>query len=223
MIRVAILMPSCGQRGLANLARDAIARYNPEVAHDVFLLDHDPWSEEGSAANHRALSTLRPRLYGGDDYTHVFIMHDDALPLRSGWLSFLLSKPMPAAAMVSRRSGRGHSSGTLFMAEMFEWMELAPEMPEYDVAESVPVGWSARTIAWRPREHDAWALRPRIEPWMALFDCDLSCDDGFADGAAFYAHLGGGTIGATGTPPTSRTHRHRVESWIVAAREELGL
>lgn len=213
-------MPSCGQRGLANLARDAIARFTAGVPHDVFLLDHDPWEEEGGEANARALASLREAVEG---YSHVFIMHDDALPLRAGWLSTLLANRLPAAAIVSARSGRGHAAGTLFEGEMFGWTDLWPKLPDYDVAESVPLGWGAPLIRWRgPGSTAGW------EPpdWMRPHACDIALDDGrppFYAGVPFYVHLGGGTIGSAETPLNQRAHQERIERWIRAARQGLGL
>lgn len=220
-LRVAILMPSCGQRGLANLARDAIAKFTTDVPHDVYLLDHDPWEEEGGAANLRALEHLR---YATDDsHTHIFIMHDDALPIRSGWLTTLLTKPLPAAAIVNPRSDRGHSAGTLFDAYDFGGMDLAPKLPDYDVAESVPCGWRAPLIRWRgPGSTYGWGP----PDWMLPHSCDVALDDGrppFYAGVPFYVHLGGGTIGTADTPLNQRAHQDRIERWIRAARKELGL
>ena len=222
MTRVAVLIPSCGQRALANLARDAIAKFTTDVAHDVYLLDHDPWDEVGGDAHLRALRLLRTAIQTVEDYSHVFIMHDDALPLRAGWLGMLLARPQPAAAIVSRRNGRGHSAGTLFDRQMFSVMILSPKLPEHDVAESVPCGWGGAQIAWRPPKLGAFKIEPPtlvgIE-WALQFDCDIALDAA----APFYVHLGGGTIGATGTRPDSAAHRARIFSWIRAARWGLGL
>jgi len=203
--RVAILIPSSGERALANLARDAIARFTQDVPHDVFLLDHGPWDERGGEANALALRMLRGALdrAGAAGYSHVFIMHDDALPVRAGWLSYLLRQPLPAAAIVSRRSQRGHSAGTLFDVATFATMNLAPKMPEYDVAESVEPGWRATML------------------YQAAFrghTCDVACDD---RAIPFYVHLGGGTIGASAFKAGSRAQRQRLDSWITAMRTVL--
>ena len=212
--RVAILMPSSGQRALANLARDAIASFTG-VPHDVLLLDHTPYPGCSSDAAHlRALETLRMALCG---HSHVFLMHDDALPLRKGWLSLLLSKPGPAAAIVSHRSGRGQSAGTLFPMDIFRKMDLRPNLPAYDVAESVPAGWRASMVAWRgPESSSVW----KLPAWMRDFDCDIAVDK---HGGAFYAHLGGGTIGTPGGWGGSSAHDQRIAAWIAAARTGLGL
>ena len=216
MTRVAILMPSCGQRALANLARDAIAAFTTDVAHDVYLLDHDPWKkEEGGAAHLHALMCLR-HCAGYGDYSHVFLMHDDALPIRDGWLQTLLEHRPPAAAIVSRRSGRGHSAGTLYDWPTFRALDLRPNLPDYDVAERVPLGWGTLPIAWRgPGSAAGW------EPpeWMRLHACDIALDAG----RPFYVHLGGGTIGTAGAWGNSAAHRERIASWVRAARLGLGL
>lgn len=208
MTRVAILITSAGQRQLADLARAAIAKFTTEP-HDVFLIDHGAWQELGSDANAKALTLLRGAVTR--DYSHVFIMHDDALPIADGWLSLLLSKPLPAAAMVSQRSQRGHSAGTLFDAATFRTMKLTPSLPEYDVAESVPLGWGAD----RHDHRGGCACRE----WWSLSECDVA----LADGTPFYLHLGGGTIGAGSMRPDSWEHRTRLTAWVQAATGGLGL
>lgn len=212
MTRVAILIPSFGQRGLANLARDAIAAYTWDVPHDVFLLDHGygEWEDEGSMANSTALQILRNALTA--DYTHVFIMHDDSLPVRAGWLTYLMDKPKPAGAIVSARSGRGHSAGTLFTIGDFMQTGLFPALPHYDVAESRPSGWVAKNMAWRGKGSCGDWEPPN---WMQPYECDVALDD---MGQPFLVHLGGGTIGAGNTHPKSEAHRIRIETWIRAAR-----
>lgn len=212
MTRVAVLIPSYGQRGLANLARDAIAAFTQDVPHDVFLLDHGSgeWPVTGSDANATALMMLAPRWT--HYYTHTFLMHDDSLPVRAGWLSYLLDKPLPAGAIVSARSGRGHSAGTLFRTEHFEDLKVSPCLPHYDVAESEPSGWVAPLKAWRgPGSCGDW----QPPSWMAHHECDVALAD---DGQPFFVHLGGGSIGAGRTHPKSEEHRVRIATWIHAAR-----
>lgn len=209
-------MASSGQRALANLARDAIAKFT-SVPHDVFLLDHGPWDGRDAAQSHLlALQVLREAIHYRVQWTHVFLMHDDSLPLHDRWLDILLSKELPAAAIVSRRSGRGQSAGTLFDIETFLTMPLAPRLPTYDVAESVPTRWRAPNVHHEPGM-DLWDWKP--PKWILPFSCTLAIDD---DDRAFFAHLGGGTIGSTGSP-AGRLNQYRVDSWVDDTREELGL
>src|SRR3990167_165008 len=72
---VAVLIPSAGQRALANLARDAIAKFTQDVSHEVWLLDTAPDLAHGSEANGRALNRMIQALWRnplGHPLTHVF-------------------------------------------------------------------------------------------------------------------------------------------------------
>ena len=229
---VTFLIPACGERGLANLARDAIAKFTADVSHEVHLLDHQrgaPWPESGSESNALSLMTM---LRGVSPFaTHVFAMHDDALPIRAGWLSYLLSKPGPVVGVkLSQRSGMAHPSGVLWTREfaMENIDRIPPELPARDVGEFA-ASWCATAFTWRPDEHprESWIRGatptltrvsgdPRRWPWH--FDCDISLND---QGSPFYAHLGGGSIGAG--RESFWGHRRRVDAWIEAAREALGL
>ena len=205
---VAILLPSAGQRALANLARDAIAKFTTDVFHEVWLLDTAPDLAHGSDANGRALDRLIRAAAGkhGDDVSHVFLMHDDALPLRSGWLSYLLSKPGPIVGVkASERNGYAHGSGVLLDITFALTHSMIPGLPHRDVAE-FPPNWVAASYCHRPWM-DTW---PDRAAWWAPFSCDVSFDE---SGDRFYAHFGGGTL-------NDRPDR---DAWIRAAREALGL
>lgn len=232
MNHVAILIPAAGERQLANLARDAIAKYTTDVSHEVWLLDHPrgkPWPALGSEANAMALVAMIDGLR--HHVTHVFAMHDDALPIREGWLSYLLSKPGPVVGVkASQRNGYAHASGALWTRgfAMTHYVKMFPEMPTRDVGE-FPASWLATALCWRPEEdpRSNWVKgetpqgsRAHIDvrEWPWTFDCDLSFDD---DGLPFFIHLGGGTIGAGRENDTTRAKR--VTAWARAAREALGL
>src|SRR3990167_6463781 len=117
---VAVLIPSAGQRALASLAQDAIAAFTQDVSHDVRLLDHAGahvgWPVPGSEAVGLSLAHLRASLgLEALPPTHVFVMHDDALPLRAGWLTYLLSKPGPVTGVkLTEGTHMAHGSGVLF-------------------------------------------------------------------------------------------------------------
>ena len=210
---VAILLPSRGQRALANLARDAIAAFTADVSHEVWSLDHQgatdwPW---GSEANGLSLDTMLDAIKGFyvvQRASHVFAMHDDALPLRVGWLSYLLSKPGPVTGVkASQRNGYAHASGVLFTREFAVTHSMRPSLPERDAAEWPPA-WCATATCWRP---SVWRRFGRsADHWWQRFSCDVSFDD---DSKPFYIHRGGGTI-----------NRHQNNTvWIREARKALGL
>lgn len=226
---VALLIPAAGERQLANLARDAIAKYTTDVSHEVWLLDHpkgNPWPASGSEANAQALCSMIQGL--SVNVTHVFAMHDDSLPIRERWLSYLLSKPGPVVGVkASQRNGYAHPSGVLwdrgFAAS--HAIQMAPELPKRDAGE-FPASWLATAVCWRPLANPLanWVMgqtsRGRVGGfgWPWTFDCDVSFND---DGAAFFAHAGGGTIGAGRENDAARSKR--VTAWVRAAREALAL
>ena len=207
---VAILIPSAGQRGLANLARDAIAKFTTDVSHEVWLLDTAPDVIHGSQANGRALDRLIQAATVswalGAKPTHVFCMHDDVLPLRAGWLSYLLAQPGPVVGVkASERNGYAHSSGVLFDAEFAVTHSMLPDLPRRDAGEW-PANSMMASICHRPGKHE-W---PRAPQWWHPFSCDLSVDN---EGNVLFIHLGGGTLNSR--PDTA--------AWIAAAREALDL
>ena len=211
---VAILIPSAEQRGLANLARDAIAKFTTDVSHEVWLLDTAPDLAHGSEANGRALDRMiraaeswvkhrPPRV------SHVFCMHDDALPLRPGWLSYLLGKPDQVGGVkASERNGFPHASGVLFDIDFALTHSMMPDLPKRDTAEWA--GWCAHSHCHRQ-------LCITCQPcWWAAFDCDVSLWKAVAPGSPwedFYAHFGGGSL----------NNRPDTAAWIAAAREALDL
>ena len=217
---VAFLIPSAGERGLANLARDAIAKFTTDVSHEVWLLDHPrgkPWPDNGSEANGAALQAMLLGL--GPDVTHVFAMHDDALPIRPGWLGYLLTKPGPVVALkISQRSGFAHASGVLWDAEFIRERitEIPADMPARDVAE-FPASWAARWGCHRVLVNLLPVICEFENQWWRRFDCDVS----YIEGSVAYLHFGGGTIGAGRENDAQRSRR--VAAWIEAARKGLAL
>lgn len=219
---VAILIPSAGQRALANLARDAIAKFTDDVSHEVWLRDEHPQCAEGSLRNGLALRALIEAATFSVDVTHVFCMHDDALPLRPGWLSYLLSKPGPVTGVkASQRNGYAHVSGVLFTRgfALTHSMGMLPDLPARDAGE-FPPDWVASAQAHKPSEGLYAKVRYGFTYWWEPFDCEVSFHE---DGDPFYIHLGGGTIGAGTTHPDSRAHQERISAWCAAARKGLGL
>jgi len=209
---VAVLIPSAGQRGLANLARDAIAKFTQDVSHEVWLLDTAPDLAHGSEANGRALNRMIQALWRnplGHPLTHVFCMHDDALPTRAGWLPYLLGKPDQVGGVkASERTGFPHASGVLFDMEFALMHSMLPDLPRRDTAEWA--GWCAHSHCHRQDYGDCSGS------WWETFDCDVSLWKGVAPGSPwedFYVHFGGGTL----------NHRPDTVAWIAAARKALDL
>lgn len=209
---VSILIPSCGQRALANLARDAIAAFTPDVSHDVRLLDHAwarrGWPQIGSVAVGESLAQLAAGLAVVRP-SHVFVMHDDALPLYAGWLSYLLQQPGPVTGVkLTEGTKMAHGSGVLFTYAAFRAVDLRPDLPHRDAGEA-PADWCAPSLCWRPSrvERQGHGLDPT---WWRRFSCDVSFDD---EAAPFYVHFGGGSL----------NNRPDRDAWIGAARQALGL
>ena len=69
-------------------------------------------------------------------------------------------------------------------------------------------------VAGTERRTTPW----KVYGWLAHSECDVSFDGA---GDVFYAHLGGGTIGAG--RENDRQRRQRVAAWIEAARKALEL
>ena len=205
---VAILIPSYGQRALANLARDAIAAFTEDVSHDVRLLDHAGakigWPAPGSKSVGKNLEQLW--LGVGFEATHVFVMHDDALPLRPGWLAYLLSKPGPVTGVKESEGTKcAHGSGVLYESEFLRHVTLEANLPARDAGEW-PGNWTAKA---HPHRQSCVSAQCQSR-WWGGFECDVSYHD---DGELLYAHLGGGTL----------NNRPDTMAWIAAAREALGL
>ena len=209
---VSILIPSRGQRALANLARDAIAAFTEDVSHDVRLLDHAGarvgWPRLGSDSVGESLNQLVGQAILQTYGTHVFVMHDDALPLRPGWLAYLLSKPGPVTGVKESEGTKcAHGSGVLYERVFIVTRSLRADLPERDAGEW-PANWTAEAHPHRLAEC-SWAGHHGRQ-WWARFDCDVSFHD---DGEPFYVHFGGGSL----------NNRPDTAAWIAAARQALTL
>ena len=205
---VAILLPSAGQRALANLARDAIAKFTQDVSHEVWLLETKPDLTNGSWMNGLALDAM---IYGASsgEPTHIFCMHDDALPTKPGWLPYLLGKPDQVGGVkASERTGFPHASGVLFDIDFALTHSMMPDLPKRDAGEWA--GWCAHSHCHRQS-------CTTCEPcWWAAFECDVSLWRDVAPGSPwedFYVHFGGGSL----------NHRPDTAAWIAAARKALDL
>ena len=238
----AIVISSNEQTTLTDLALDAITAFTPEP-HEVWLIVTAPsrtirakdWWGRGFKGLERrrcwpwyssskkyagtaladAFTAAREAI--GTSVDDIFLMHNDALPLRSGWLSYLQSKPgMVRGVKASERNGAAHSSGVLINAA---WLAEQPPGVLWPTTDAGGTWWdvaeypSALTTAWTAESfcHRPFATPPRRRPgWWDSLGCDLSFDD---RGEAFFCHRGGG----------SWLGQRDIEHFVKAAREALGL
>lgn len=160
--------------------------------------------KHGSYANavglELAIQAINPKSH------YVFLMHNDVLACKSGWLSFLISKLQDnvKGAAVCRdpmRIEAMHVSGLLFDFRLYEPlnMSLMPNLPEYDVADQV-------TLRLREADYGYYVCKntfndPRLiqkipaDHPLATIYSDRAFDD---DGNVIFAHLGRGTPKAAG-------------------------
>jgi hypothetical protein len=132
---------------------------------------------------------------------YMFVMHNDILVCRSGWLIFLLSKLnyRVRGATVSYDPSRihaMHASGFLFDFSLFKKLKMnfMPNIPEYDVGDLV-------TIRLREAGYDYYICKNTFNhpESVDLIDIhnplhDMYCDRVFDnDGKVIYLHLGRGT------------------------------
>ena len=105
-----------------------------------------PWNFKpyfGSTLNGVALELVAhtiENLHG----KYMFVMHNDALPVKSGWLDYLKSKISDQIKIVGvsqdqTRIQAAHNSGFLFDLNLYRQypMSFMPHMPEYDVGDGI--------------------------------------------------------------------------------------
>lgn len=207
-MRVAFVLPERGQHDLTRLAIDAIQRFT-EQPKSIHVIPDKTWIATGSLANAKAVESALDTLRR-ERPSHVFAMHTDALPVKRGWLDFLLSRPEPMVGYkASQRSGFPHAAGILFDFDFLAALPpgaLRPNLPAYDALEGAALHgphWSAWSFTVSP------GIWPPIPVWMQEPGAEVGLDD---TGEVFYVHRGGGTL--NGGDHTA---------WIRAAREALDL
>lgn len=172
----------------------------------------------GSYANGLALE-LAVRMI--DPQSRYFMsMHMDALPCRSGWLSFLVSKigPNVGAAGVrldKTRNPEGvlHVLGYVVDFQLFKrlGLDFFPELPELDTGDKITTGlrqagfqvFACPNTVWEP---ELAANIPSSSPLCSM-GVDRAFDD---DGNVIFLHLGRGLRKTTGQHKRGLT----VEDWI---------
>jgi len=156
-----------------------------------------------------------------DPETHyMFVMHNDVLVCRTGWLSFLLSKlgGQVRGAAVSQSPARVkvmHVSGFLFDFRLFNTLKMnfLPNMPHYDVGDLVSIrlresGYEHYVCRNTFNHPQTCELIPPTHPLREMY-CDRVFDD---DGNMIYLHLGRGTPKAIGN--YSKAGKTYPEQWI---------
>ena len=241
---VAIVIPQHRTVDLTRLAVDAIRAFTPPALADIWVVDNASmmdgacealgvnlilnrtpvwrrWQrpeQVGSLANAVALE-IAVQVLGMDadapEPEWMFAMHNDALPIKAGWLEWLASKVYDVVGTkASQRSGYPHSQGVLFGYDWLRYLgpgALLPNLPAYDVAEG-PSRFATHWSAWG-FTHSPERCRGRYcqveASWLKDEACEISWDDA---GDVFYVHFGGGSI-----------DRRDVTGWIGRTRKAIGL
>lgn len=235
----AIVIPQHATVELTQLAIEAIRAYTPPDTIEIWVVDNvsarrqrettlalgvsvilnrtAPWQWEGplragSWANGVALELAR-RVLVDEPPRRLFCMHNDALPIRSGWLDFLCQRPEAMiGCKASQRNGYPHSAGVLFDFAALTTLGpdvLLPHLPAWDVAEG-PARQLSHWSAWGLTHQGPRCVNPcPVSGWLEAEEVEISWDE---TGRPFYLHKGGGTING-----------RDMSDWIARARKALSL
>ncbi|MBE3141516.1 MAG: glycosyltransferase [Thermoplasmata archaeon] len=183
-----------------------------------------PWWQQpsgGSYANAIALE-LATRFV---KTRYMFVMHNDALPCKSGWLNYLLSKMTDRVRGVGVRQDKirvqaMHQSGFLFDFSLYEplgmnFLPSLPSPPGHDVGDLVTVklrqGGYEVFICRNTFNSPELANQLVLPEWLARLHCDKAFGD---EDDVFYLHLGRGTLQTAG--PGNVVRQTTVEQWLKA-------
>lgn len=199
----------------------------PPEARTVESSEGEPPNQQsrGSYANAVALE-IAVKLIEPESH-YLMPMHMDALPCRSGWLSFLKGKIQGKTAAAGVRMDRTrtpegvlHVLGYLVDFRIFQnlGLDFFPDLPVFDVGDRVTVRlkeagydvFACPNTLWEP--HLAEKI-PRSSPLRDLH-VDRSFDD---DGNVIFLHLGRGTRRSTG----EHTRGTSAREWIRAIDGEI--
>ena len=186
-----------------------------------------PWYRQaggGSIANGVALelaaSVLSPRF--------MFVMHNDAMPVKRGWLAYLLSRldDRTRGAGMRRDPTRvhaAHQSGLLFDFSLFRPLRMSfmPGLPAYDVGDMITVRLreAGYEVAVCDNVYNQPELRARIPAghWLARVHCDIAFDGA---GDPFYVHLGRGTL-RDSNPSGDHARELPLDDWLALLRRHV--
>ncbi len=163
-----------------------------------------PWyriSYGGSLANAVALE-LAARIIDGK---YVFVMHNDCVPCREGWLAYLKSRLNDEVKIAGVRQDPGrvramHQSGFLFDFTLYGKLSLTfmHNMPTYDVGDQITAGlldggyrYFVCKNTYNNPETAAWLDRETCPDFMREYVFDKCFDD---TREPIYLHLGRGTM-----------------------------
>lgn len=158
----------------------------------------------------------------------MFVMHNDAMPCRRGWLAFMKSRLSDRVRGVAvnqdrLRVGAMHQSGFLFDFSLFRplGMSFLPNLPAYDAGDLVTIRLreAGYEVAICDNVANNPALRDRLPDghWLKPLPCDIAFD---GSGEIFYLHLGRGTLRYS--KPGSRQGRQlALEEWLRLVRDHV--
>jgi hypothetical protein len=158
----------------------------------------------------------------------MWVMHNDALPARRGWLGYLLGRTDDHVRGVTVRQDKlrvqaMHQSGYLFDFSLWQPLRMSflPNLPAWDVGDLVTVRLREAGYGLHVCDnlHNRPELRARIEGghWLADINCDAAFDDA---GEIFYLHLGRGTLRSS-KPGSDQARELTVDEWVARARANL--
>lgn len=183
-----------------------------------------PWYRQaggGSIANGIALelaATVVERRW-------MFIMHNDAMPVKRGWMSYLFSKLDDRTRGVGMRQDptrvhAAHQSGLLFDFSLFRPLRISfmPRLPAWDVGDLVTVRLreAGYEVVICENVYNQPELRARLcaGHWLTRVHCDIAFD---ADGDPFYLHLGRGTLRSS-NPGSDHARELSLGDWLALVR-----
>jgi hypothetical protein len=183
-----------------------------------------PWYRQaggGSIANGVALELAAHVV----ERRWMFIMHNDAMPIRRGWLADLRSRLGDKTRGVGMRQDptrvhAAHQSGLLFDFSLFRplGMSFMPGLPGYDVGDLVTVRLreAGYEVAICDNVYNRPELRDRIPAghWLRQVHCDIAFDGA---GEPFYVHLGRGTLRYS-NPGGDHARELSLDEWLALVR-----
>ena len=186
------------------------------------------WQQTGGGSYANAIALELAAYFVQTRY--MFVMHNDALPCKSGWLGYLLAKMTDRVRGVGVRQDKirvhaMHQSGFLFDFSLYKPLEMnflpsLPSPPGHDVGDLA-------TVKLREANYEVFICRNAfnspelvdilgLPEWLKNVHCDKAFDD---NGDVFYLHLGRGTLQTAG--PEDIVRQTTAEQWVAAVRYHL--
>jgi len=193
---------------------------------NLVFIRNEPAQKNGSYANALGLETVAKII--SPETKYFMTLHQDVMPTKKGWLTYLLSKFSDEIRAVGLREDHGrvpegviHVLGYIIDWQIFQRLRLSfwPELPIYDVGDKAiyllkQAGYkyfATHNTIWNNKLHEI--LRP---PYKGL-SFDMSLDD---KNDVIFMHLGRGVRKSQ----NSSTGRHKsIAGWIDFAQKELDI